>query len=97
MVDFNGNGGASGGESSNISTSSYPVSTVLPSSSSTIVSSTSEPVSDIFSNEDSSTRTFRRTTSAQVTLEEANALMAHYGSTSNMEIEEEHMKTDEEC
>merc|ERR1719507_1602970 len=32
------------------------------------------------SNEDSSTRTFQRTTSAQVTLDEADAILAEFGS-----------------
>ena len=37
------------------------------------------PSSDsIISNEDSSTRTFQRTTSAQVTLDEANAMLAEF-------------------
>ena len=51
------------------------------------------------SNEDSSTRTFHRTTSAQVTLEEANALLAEFGASSARDDDEDddkRMETDEQ-
>eukprot|EP00090_Calanus_glacialis_P047045 TRINITY_DN9530_c0_g1_i3.p1 TRINITY_DN9530_c0_g1~~TRINITY_DN9530_c0_g1_i3.p1 ORF type:complete len:2633 (-),score=502.34 TRINITY_DN9530_c0_g1_i3:271-7929(-) len=55
----------------------------------------------VLSNEDSSTRTFQRTTSAQVTLDEANAILAEFESDkdtamdTNNDTDESQMKVDE--
>lgn len=40
---------------------------------------------DLISNEDATTRTFQRTTSAQVTLDEANAILAEFGQQQQQE------------
>ncbi len=47
---------------------------------------------EVLSNEDPTTRTFHRTTSAQVTLDEAKALLAEFGEVN--EEEEEQMETE---